>query len=170
MEEIRREQDHGSTARSVFCMCALVAAAIVFNLLPDKVGSIRLDAHPVRVIPMLAPGFAAFLPRLNVWWALSFSLHAARLILGRWTVTMRWLDVVAHLFGACVLGAMAAGDPFLPVPGLPTDLSWLLALACLALLVVAGMRLQQLLVLKPVVFRWEQGEQAPPIESKGRGR
>jgi hypothetical protein len=170
MKDAGREKRYSSSAWSLFSMCALVAVAILFNFFPDKVGSIRSASGSVRFVSLLAPEFAGFLPRLNIWWGLGFALHAARLILGRWTVHMRWADVAAHLLGAAVLGSMARADPFLNVSEVPADLRWLLALGSLGLLAAAGLRVQKLLTIKPIIFHWDQGEPALPSEGKGAGR
>jgi hypothetical protein len=77
--------------------------------------------------------------------------------------------VAVRFFGAAVLGSMALGDPFLPAGGPVADLKWLLALPCMGLLAAAALRLQKLLVIKPIIFRWEHGERVLPSEGKGAG-
>jgi len=170
MKDARKENRFGGTAWSLLSICILVAVAILFNFFPAKVGSIRLEPGSVRFVSLLAPEFADFLPRLNIWWGLSFALHVAHLVLGRWTVHMRWADVAAHLLGAAVLGSMARGDPFLNLSEVPVDLTWLLALGSVGLLAAAGLRVQKLLTIKPIIFHWEQGEPAFPGEGKGAAR
>ncbi len=97
-------------------ICMTVACAVLFNVFPQKVGFYRTILDPTSFVPLLGPGFAAFLPWLNLWWGLAFSLEVAHLVLGRWTTATRWSHLGLDVLGATILLAMAGGQPFLRVP------------------------------------------------------
>lgn len=142
---------------SVFSICLIVAMSVLFNVFPDKVGTVSFAASSVRFTPILAPGFESVLPTLNLWWALAFSLHLAYLVLRGWTPATRWLDLVLHLFGASMLGWMSLRADTILLRGSAANGQRLLALLCLVTLFAAGKRLQGLTGLKPIVIQWEQG-------------
>ena len=118
-------------------LCFTIACAVLFNISPHKVGYYRTIVDAESFVPLLGPGFAAFLPILNVWWALSFCLEVAHLTLGRRTILTRFARLVVDIFGATVLFSMAAGEPFLRLPGGSFAPRSLLVLAGLGLLLGA---------------------------------
>jgi hypothetical protein len=97
-------------------ICMTVACAVLFNVFPEKVGYYRTIADPTSFVPLLGCGFADFLPWLNLWWALAFSLNVAHFAVGRWTIVTRAGHLALDVLGATILLAMAGGQPFVQVP------------------------------------------------------
>ncbi len=97
-------------------ICITVACATIFNFFPEKVGYYKTIVDSASFVPLLGPGFATYLPWLNLWWGLVFSLQVAHLSLGRWITVTRWSDLGLDVLGAAVLLATAGGQPFLQVP------------------------------------------------------
>jgi hypothetical protein len=118
-------------------ICLIVACAVLFNGFPQKVGYYRTIADAASFVPLLGPGFAAFLPWLNLWWALAFSLEVVHLALGRWTTATRWSRLALDVVGAMILVAMAAGEPFVQAPVATVAARAALALTGLGLLLGA---------------------------------
>jgi hypothetical protein len=118
-------------------ICLIVACAVLFNGFPQKVGYYRTIVDPASFVALLGPGFAAFLPWLNLWWALAFSLEVVHLALGHWTTATRWSRLVLDVACAMILVAMAAGEAFVQVPVATVAARFALAVTSFALLIGA---------------------------------
>ena len=129
--------DHIGWAGPTVALCMIVASAVLFNIFPQKVGFYKTITDPASFVPMLGPGFSAFLPWLSLWWGLAFSLEVAHLTLARWTTATRWAHLALDVMGAMILIAMAAGEPFLRVPVATVAARLALALTGCALLLGA---------------------------------
>lgn len=97
-------------------ICMIVASVELFNVFPPKVGYYGSVVDSDSFVPLLGPGFAVFLPVLNLWWALAFGLEVINLILGRWTIPTRWARLRLDAFLAAILFSMASAEPFIHVP------------------------------------------------------
>lgn len=94
-------------------LCALVAAVILFNVFPDKVGVLVSATDSATFIPLVAPEFQIHMPSLNLWWSLALLLTVIKLIYGRWTVVLRWADLGLRVLGIYVLVSLILGGPLL---------------------------------------------------------
>jgi hypothetical protein len=112
----RREPDRINIAGTIVEMAIIGAAAIIFNFYPEHIGFWRSADDPTSFTPLLGPGFDQFLPWLNTYWLWAFCLCVANLVLQRWTLVTRLLDLALNLLGATIFAAMFADSPFLMVP------------------------------------------------------
>jgi hypothetical protein len=94
----------------------IVASVVLFNVFPQKVGYYGTVVDPDSFVPLLGLGFGAFLPVLNLWWALAFGLEVINLVLGCWTIPTRWARLSLDAFLAAILFAMASAEPFIHLP------------------------------------------------------
>jgi hypothetical protein len=144
-----RKDDRISLAGIIMRLFFIVAAVVLFNFFPQKVGYIRTATDPSSFNPLLGPGFRSFLPWLNLWWGLAFGLELAHLILRRWTPATRWIGLALDVFVAVVLGAMAADTPFVEIPFVTLIVRLALGLASIALLLGALVQFLRLLSRRP---------------------
>lgn len=100
----------------VIGICMIVASVLLFNVFPQQVGYYGTIVDSDSFVPLIGPGFGAFLSVLNLWWALAFGLEVMNLILGRWTIPTRWLRLCLDAFLAAILFSMASAEPFIHVP------------------------------------------------------
>jgi hypothetical protein len=153
-----RQPDRVRLAGVAIRICFLIGAIVLFNAFPQWIGTYRSLDDVSSFVPLLAPGFQAYMPALNVWWALALTLNFLLLGLRRWTPATRWADLGLTVFGMCILANMLAGPPILavhPASALPSELlrpseaAWWLSKAGLsAALVVMGLSaLKKLLAL-----------------------
>lgn len=143
-----RDPDRISIAAVVINLCFITGAIVVFNLFPERVGTIRSLDQPSSFVPLLAPTFQAYMPLLNTWWALALALNLSHLGYRRWTPWKRWADLGLAVFGMVILARMLAGPPVLaahPASALPEELLepfgaawWLSEIGLSAALAVAG--------------------------------
>jgi hypothetical protein len=145
----RNDHDRISLAGIIVRLFFIVAAAVLFNFFPQKVGYIRTATDPSSFTPLLGPGVRSFLPWLNLWWGLAFGLEIAHLILRRWITTTRWIGLALDVFGAVVLGAAAADTPFVEIPFVTPIARLALGLASIALLLSALVQFLRLLGRRP---------------------
>ena len=68
------------TARTNVNLCLIAASAMLFNVYPERVGLLKSVTVPSSFTPLLAPEFHTYLPWLNLWWGLTFSLNLAHLL------------------------------------------------------------------------------------------
>ncbi|MFB3923962.1 MAG: hypothetical protein ACE145_19750 [Terriglobia bacterium] len=101
-----------SAAGHVFSLYAILLFAVVFNFFPDwvaifgfapKTGAWRL--------PMLRPEFSNYLPILNIWWALAFTLNLVVLRQGRWRRETRWAEFALGLLAIGIMLMVILGPP-----------------------------------------------------------
>ena len=89
----------------------LFSLLVLFNLFPAKVGILVSATDLSSFVPLLAPEFQPHLPWLNLWWGLALLLAVVKLIVGRWTVELRWADVCLGILGAYVLSRLVFAGP-----------------------------------------------------------
>jgi hypothetical protein len=119
----------------IVSVCTTIAATIVFNFLPQYVGTARLAGGTYAFEPALTPEFGWFLPALNLWWAALLGLNFAHLLLQRWTKITRLLDLVVRIYGAGVFLALASVTETIAVPAAVSGLRATFALIGLALVI-----------------------------------
>jgi hypothetical protein len=111
-----KSPDYIGLAGPTIGICMIVASAVLFNVFPQKVGYYGTVVDPHSFVPLLGPGFGAFLPVLNLWWALAFGLEVINLILGRSTIPTRSVRLSLDAFLAAILFSMASAEPFIHLP------------------------------------------------------
>jgi hypothetical protein len=100
-------------------VCLYVGVLVLFNAYPQNVGIWFLTAEQRSFVPLLTSAFEAHLPWLNAWWSLSLLLALAKFGLGRWTMTLRWLDLGLRVFAIDLAVRLLVGGPLLGLePGL----------------------------------------------------
>jgi len=92
-------------------VCILSALLVWFNLFPAKVGILISGTDLSSFVPLLAPEFQSHMPWLNLWWGMSLLLAVAKLVVGRWTLELRWADLGVGILGAYVLSRLVFGGP-----------------------------------------------------------
>lgn len=110
-------------------ICILAAIMILFNYFPEKIGYYVTATDSRTFVPLLAPAFQTHMPWLNAYWTLALLLAGAKLVHGRWTVTLRWADLGMRLLAIVVLWQLVQGGPIVGLqPGwvAPQDASGLL--------------------------------------------
>ena len=135
MNQIEQRNDRISKGRTLVDLLVIVAAAIVFNFFPQNVGVLVSATDPSSFIPLLAPEFQSYLLWLNIWWRVTFSLYVAHLVLGKWNLATRWIDIGRRLFGVVLLGWMMVGAPFIVVPWASAIVKLILAAIGITMLV-----------------------------------
>jgi hypothetical protein len=140
------EQRHDRISRgwTLVDLLLTAAAASLFNLFPRWVGVLVSATDPSSFVPLLAPGFASYLPGLNLWWGVTFSLDVAHLALGRWILATRGIDIARRLLGIALLIWMVAGPPLVVGPWASAIVRIILAATGIAMLVsvvLQGVRL-----------------------------
>ncbi|MBI5879992.1 MAG: hypothetical protein HZB53_20275 [Chloroflexi bacterium] len=111
-----------------------LGALVAFNAFPDRIGIYAITSDQLRFEPLVAPGFWAFMPWLNMIWGMALVIGVANLWLGRWTVPVRALDMTRDLLTILVMALMIAGDPLVVSPGLDIGLRVLVAIALFAVI------------------------------------
>lgn len=111
-----KSSDYIGLAGPTIGICMIVASVVLFNVFPQKVGYYGTVVDADSFVPLLGPGFGAFLPVLNLWWALAFGLEVINLVLGRWTIPTRWARLSLDAFLAAILFSMASAEPFIHLP------------------------------------------------------
>jgi hypothetical protein len=94
-------------------LCALVAAVILFNVFPGKVGVLVAATDSATFVPLLAPEFQVHMPWLNLWWGLALLLTLVKLVYGRWTAVLQWADLGLRVLGIRILVRLILGGPIL---------------------------------------------------------
>src|SRR5512137_1420207 len=105
------DPDRVSYFGRIFLLWGTAAMAILFNFFPPWVGVVVIHNTDVQVIPLLLPGFARYLPLLNIFWAASFALNLIVLRHGRWRPVTRWADLGLTAANAAVLAVIIGGPP-----------------------------------------------------------
>jgi hypothetical protein len=140
-----RHDDRISLAGTVVELGFIVAASIMFNMFPEKVGFVRSLAEPDSFTPLLAPEFQVHLPLLNLCWGLGFSLSIANLFTQRWTVVTRCIQVALSTLGILVLIELVLGGPLTIYGWLDLALKFGLAMAIIPAIIDAIKHLAYLL-------------------------
>ena len=157
MDETPQDQDRISVAQTLVRMGVILAASVLFNFYPEKVGVIQSATDPSSFTPLLAPEFQSYLFWLNLWWGLDLSLRLVHLIRRRWTVATRWADIVLRLLNVLLLGWMVLGVPFITVLWVSVLVKLVLAVVCTVTLVEAGKQCDRLLDGTRTVIQWKEG-------------
>ncbi len=137
--------NRGESAGALASICLITACLVIFNFFPEKVGYVRTIADPTSFVPLLAPGFAAFLPWLDLWWALALALEFRHLARGSWTAAMQWGRLGLDVMGAIILAALAAAAPFVGGPATMIIARFALPVASIVMLIGALAQLIRLL-------------------------
>lgn len=134
----------------------IVAASVLFNFYPDKVGLVQSVTDLSSFAPLLTPTFQTYLPWLNVWWGLTFSLNVAHLIIRRWTAATRWADIARRVLSAVLFGWLVLGEPFIAIPLVSALVKMALAVVCFVTLVEAGKQFDRWLDGTRAVIQWKE--------------
>lgn len=92
----------------------LAGLLLLVNFFPQRVGvwiDVGGDTLEWRFLPILAPGYTAYLPWLNLWWSAALLLDLALIGRGRWSLALRWLDLAVRVLGVTVLYRLLSGPP-----------------------------------------------------------
>jgi hypothetical protein len=108
----------------------LAGLLLLVNFFPQWVGvpwiAIGGDTVEWRLLPILAPGYTAYLPWLNLWWSAALLLQLALIGRGRWGLALRWLDLAVHVLGVAVLYRLLSGPSIVgPNPEWTATHPWL---------------------------------------------
>jgi hypothetical protein len=150
----RNRPDRISVAGTIVDLFLISAAAILFTFFSQRIGFWWSADDPASFTPLLAPGFAAFMPWLNTFWLWAYCLCLANLALQRWTPVTRIADLALNLYGAALCAALFEGSPFLALPVVTVAAKSVLVVVCVACLIGA---LDQLVHL----LRWRPGADEP---------
>ncbi len=95
-----------------------VAALVLFNAYPDKVGLYYINnlADPnFHFLPVLTPEFFRYMPFFNILWGLKVALDAAMLSQRTWGNMLRWAQIGLSVLTIGVLISLATGAPILQI-------------------------------------------------------
>jgi hypothetical protein len=141
----RNDRDRIHPVGTVADLCLIVVASIVFNAFPDKVGFIRSFTDPSSFTPLLAPEFQMHLPLLNLYWGLAFSLGIANLVMLRWNIVTRYVEIALSILGVFVLIELVLGGPLTVYGWLDLCVKFGLAVAIIPAIIDAIRKVEQLL-------------------------
>jgi len=105
-----KDPDRIAQAGMVLEMYLILVAAVLFNFYPEWVGMAFVNGR-VHLMSFLLPGFATYMPLVNVFWALDFALHLIVLSHGRWRSETRAAELGLGLYGAVILYLVITGPP-----------------------------------------------------------
>jgi hypothetical protein len=106
------DPDRISPAGHVFSLYAILAFAILFNFYPEWVAVFGFSPRlGVWHWPLLRPEFKMYLPLLNLWWGLAFTLNLIVLRQGRWRRETRWAEFALGLAAIGILLMVILGPP-----------------------------------------------------------
>ncbi len=101
-----------SPAGHVISLYAILAFAILFNFYPEWVAIFGFTPKAgAWHWPLLRPEFKMYLPLLNLWWALAFTLNLIVLRQGRWRRETRWTEFALGLLAIGILLMVILGPP-----------------------------------------------------------
>jgi hypothetical protein len=106
-----RDRDHIHAGWVLVQVAFIFAVAMLFNFFPERVGVLVSADDPLSFVPLLTAEFAWFLPWLNLYWGLAFTLCLVHLSLGRWHWTTRLADLLLGALGLFVLLLLITGGP-----------------------------------------------------------
>ena len=104
-----KDPDRISHAAMVVGMYLTLAFAALFNFYPEWVGFAIVNGR-VHLQSLLRPEFAAYMPLINLFWALDIALSLIVLRHGRWRRETRWAELALGIYGAAILGLLIAGE------------------------------------------------------------
>jgi len=106
------DPDRISPAGHVFSLYAILVFAILFNFYPQWVAIFGFTPKVgAWHWPLLLPAFQMYLPLLNLWWALAFTLNIVVLRQGRWRQETRWAEFALGLVAIGILVMVILGPP-----------------------------------------------------------
>jgi len=106
------DPDRISPAGHVFSLYAILAFAILFNFYPEWVAIFGFTPKAgAWHWPLLRPEFKLYLPLLNLWWGLAFTLNLVVLRQGRWRRETRWTEFALGLLAIGILLMVILGPP-----------------------------------------------------------
>lgn len=114
--EDRREKDKVSLAESIAGIVFTLIVILLFNVYPQWVGVGFMDGGKMVFNSVLTDAFFKFLPVLNVVWILDIVLYAILIRESKWSGFTRWMDIVLHVAGIAIAGAMLSGAPIAVLP------------------------------------------------------
>ncbi len=126
-------------------LCLIVAASVLFNVFPEKVGFIRSLTEPSSFTLLLAPDFQNHMPWLNLFWGLAFSLCVANLVMLRWNIGTRSIDLALSILGIVILIELVLGGPLTVYGWLDRFVKFGLAVAIIPATIDAIRKVEQLL-------------------------
>ena len=140
-------------------MVLILAAIVLFDFFPDKLGIVRSLTDPSSFKPLLAPEFQEHMPWLNLYWGLALGFGAVNLALGRWTIYMRWAEVGLSVLAAFIILRMLLGGPLVLSPGLALIVKFGLIVALVVSSIDLIAKLIRLVTRTQTVVRPEQSRQ-----------
>ena len=87
----------------------IIIMIVLFNLLPAYVGVLSFNNTERWFLPLLAPTYTYYLPWWNIFWALGLGLQLTILLMNRWTIATRWIDLGLRVIGIAIVVAMLTG-------------------------------------------------------------
>jgi len=158
------DPDRISPAGHVFSLYAILVFAILFNFYPDWVGIMGFTpgARSWR-LPLLRPQFANYLPVLNLWWALAFTLNLIVLRHGRWGRETRATEFALGLLAIGILLMVILGPPVFRYDRI---VKMVLIVALIGKGIESAGRLHRLL-RRPPVPPWTAAEPEAPERPQG---
>jgi hypothetical protein len=87
----------------------IIVMMVLFNLLPAYVGILSFSNTERWFLPLLAPTYTFYLPWWNIFWALGLGLQLTMLLMNRWTIATRWIDLGLRVMGIAIVVAMLTG-------------------------------------------------------------
>ncbi len=152
-----KDPDRVSQAGMVFEMYLILAFAVLFNFYPEWIGVWFVNGR-VHLTNFLLPTFATFMPLINVFWALDFTLHLIVVSQGRWRRETRAMEFALGIYGAVILYLVITGPPSFRFDFLAKGL---LKLVLVLVLLNSAGRLYHLLTRRPFE-PWRFAEGAAP--------
>ncbi len=139
----QQERDRVHLMGTAADLILIAAALVVFNAFPDKVGIVRSLTDSSSFTPLLAPDFRNHMPLLNLYWGLAFSLCIANLVMLRWNIGTRSIDLALSILGIFVLIQLALGGPLTVYVGLDYVVKFGLAVAIIPAAIDTIRKIQQ---------------------------
>jgi hypothetical protein len=95
-----------------------ICAIVIFNFFPHWLGMAENPDKTNVIIPILTPGFLAYVPWLTVYWVLEILLKLQLLRQGEWRPATRWMEFALGLFSLVINYQILTGGPI-------TTMAWL---------------------------------------------
>jgi hypothetical protein len=89
----------------------IIAAIVLFNVYPHKIGFVRSALEPDSFVPLLAPTFTSHLPWLNLWWGIALALLLVRFVVPTAQPYLRWARLGLTLLGAYIVSGLVLNGP-----------------------------------------------------------
>ncbi len=102
-----------------------------------------METDPFTFTPLLAPEFQNHMRLLNLYWSLAISLCIANLVMLRWNIGTRTIDLALSILGIFVLIQLALGGPLTVYAWLDYLVKFGLAVAIIPAAIDAIRKVQQ---------------------------